>query len=80
MNINLLSALVKQYEGEIAVAEANISVYTNAPVGIGEHPDVVEAVHTQIVKVAEAEEHLGVAKRLLNEELEKLELEVVRDW
>lgn len=69
MNINLLSALVKQYEGEIAVAEANISVYTNAPVGIGEHPDVVEAVHTQIVKIAEAEEHLGVAKRLLEEEL-----------
>ena len=80
MNINLLSALVKQYEGEIAVAEANVAVYTNASVGIGEHPDIVEAVHTQIAKIAEAEEHLGVAKRLLNEELEKLELEVVRDW
>ena len=66
MSLSILSALAKQYEGEIAVAEANVGVYIKSPVGIGQHPDIVESVHTQIMKIAEAEERLGVVRRLLN--------------
>lgn len=67
MSMNLLHALAKQYEGEIAVAEANVAVYLKAPVGIGEHSDIVESVHTQITKIAEAEERLSVVLRLINQ-------------
>lgn len=67
MSVNLLHALVKQYEGEIAVAEANVDIYLQAPVGIGEHPDIVESVHTQIQKIAEAEERLSVVLRLISQ-------------
>jgi len=66
----LIEALVKKLEGEIAVAQANITVYQKNPAGIGEHSDIVEAIEVQIGKIAEAEdklnvclEHFGFGKR-----------------
>jgi len=58
----LMEALVKKLEGEIAVAKANIEVYLRMSVGIGEHPDIVEAIETQVSKIAEAEEKLVIAQ------------------
>ena len=43
----LLEALVKKLEGEVEVAKANVIVYTRNSVGIGEHPEVVEAIAQQ---------------------------------
>ena len=54
----LLEALIKKLEGEIAVAKANIDVYMKSAAGIGEHPDIVESIETQISKIAEAEDKI----------------------
>lgn len=54
----LREALIIKYEGEIAHASANIKVYLTNPVGIGEHPDIVSAIDTQIEAMAHAEEKL----------------------
>lgn len=54
----LLVALKAKLEGEIEVAKANVMVYQRNSAGIGEHPDVVEAIETQIAKIAEAEDKL----------------------
>ena len=62
----LLLALELKYEGEIAISKANIEVYMDNAAGIGEHPDVVNAVDSQIEKVAEASEKLDVVRDLLN--------------
>ena len=59
----LIKALGKRLEGEIAVAEANVNVYIENSVGIGEHPDVVEAIETQIEKIASADEKLQILKK-----------------
>lgn len=59
----LLEALEKKLEGEIAVAKANVEVYVNQSVGIGEHPDLVGAIEEQIVKLAEAEEKLDTLRK-----------------
>jgi len=58
MNGILRKALIKKYEGDLASAEANIRVYLNNPVGIGEHPDIVGAIDEQIEKAANAQEKL----------------------
>lgn len=58
----LREALILKYEGEIAEANANIRVYLTNPVGIGEHPDVVGAIDTQIEAMAHAEEKLLCVK------------------
>ena len=44
MDKELLNALYTFYEGNIAKAQANLMVYLDNPAGIGEHPDVIEAM------------------------------------
>lgn len=61
-NKMLLKALIARLEGEIAVAKANIDVYLTNSVGIGEHPDVVEAVESQVEKMAAAQEKIDTIK------------------
>ena len=62
----LLMALELKYEGDIAIGRANIEVYMDNSAGIGEHPDIVNAVDSQIDKVAEASEKLDVVRDLLS--------------
>ena len=59
----MIDALKKMYEAEIAHAKANVEVYLNNPVGIGEHPDLVLAVDEQIDKMAHAEDKLEVLNK-----------------
>ena len=59
----LVKALAKKLEGDIAVAQANIDVYLEQSVGIGEHPDVVQAIETQVEVVAAADEKLQILKQ-----------------
>ena len=65
--MNMIIALRKMYESEIAHAQANIDVYLNSPVGIGEHPDLVSAVDEQIDKMAHAEDKLEILKKYYGE-------------
>ena len=58
----ILAALVKKYEAEMAAAEANIDVYMDNPVGIGEHPDLVSAVDSEMSKLATARDKLNTLK------------------
>jgi len=56
----LLEALETLYRGNIAAAKANVRVYLENPAGIGEHPDVVQAIDTQIAIIAENQEKLEI--------------------
>jgi len=57
-NEYLLNALVMKLEGEAAMHEANITVYMENPVGIGEHPQIIEAIESEVAKLAEALEKI----------------------
>ena len=59
----LVKALAKKLEGDISVAQANIDVYLEQSVGIGEHPDIVQAIETQVEKLANADEKLQILKK-----------------
>ena len=56
----LIEALEAKYRGQIAEAAANIRVYIENPTGIGEHPDVVAAMDSQVALIAEAQEKLDI--------------------
>jgi len=60
----MLEALIKKLEGEIEIAKANVLVYTRNPSGIGEHPEVVEAIESQISKIAEEQDKINTLKDL----------------
>ena len=48
MNGDLREALKLKYKGEMAAAKANIKVYLLNPVGIGEHPDIIAAIDSEM--------------------------------
>lgn len=60
----IVEALKAKYTAEAEVAKANIQVYISNPVGIGEHPDLVGAMDTEVEKLAHAEEKLATIKKL----------------
>ena len=65
MSDMLLQALKKKLEGYVAVAKANILIYKEKSVGIGEHPEIVQAIEMEIGKMAEAQDKLDTVNQLL---------------
>jgi|TARA_R100000353_G_scaffold97461_2_gene71060 hypothetical protein len=59
----LIEALCKKLEGDIAMAYANIKAYERNVVGIGEHPEIVQAIEMELEKLATAEDKLNTLKK-----------------
>ena len=64
MKEQIKMALILGYQGEIAKANANIEVYLQKPVGIGEHPDIIAAIDSEVEKAAHAQEKLEYVDQL----------------
>ena len=58
----ILKALRKRYEADVAAAIANIEVYNENPAGIGEHADIVSAVDCEVVKLTNAVDKIEAFK------------------
>ena len=54
----LLDAVRKHAEGHIAKHKANVLVYLNNPAGIGEHPDIIEAIEGELMEIAKYHDQL----------------------
>ena len=59
----ILDALYLDAQGNIAKAKANIEVYLQQPVGIGEHPDVLGAIQEQVDIIAHEQERIQVLEK-----------------
>ena len=60
--MEMLEALKKRYEAQIAEAVATINIYTKNSVGIGEHPQHIDEIDKQFQKIADAQEKLQAIK------------------
>ena len=58
MREQLIKALIAHAHGDIQKHVANVEVYLNNPVGIGEHPQQVEEAMTALEKLANANDKL----------------------
>ena len=63
MRQQLLEALKAHAQGQIAKHKANVEVYMNQVVGIGEHSDIVETLELELDKIAEAHDRLEVINK-----------------
>lgn len=63
MRDQLIGALKSHAQGEIAMHKANVEVYLQNPVGIGEHPDITEAMQVEIDKIARWDDQLEVLNK-----------------
>jgi hypothetical protein len=60
MRKQLLNALMAHAQGEIAMHRANVEVYLTNPVGIGEHPDITQAMQEELDKIARWHDQIEV--------------------
>jgi len=56
----LLNAVRKHAEGHIAKHKANVEVYLNSVTGIGEHPDIIQAIEDELKQIGHYHEQLEV--------------------
>ena len=59
----LLEALTAHAQGHIAKHKANVEVYLNSVTGIGEHPDIIEAMEGELMEMAKYEDQLEMIRK-----------------
>ena len=63
MREQLIAALKAHAQGEIAMHKANVEIYLQNPVGIGEHPDITQAMQEELDKIARWDDQLNVLSK-----------------
>jgi hypothetical protein len=60
---NMIEALKAHAQGHIKKHKMNVEVYLNNPVGVGEHPDILEAIEKELKVIAEYDDQLEVLNK-----------------
>ena len=63
----IVNAAKKHAEAEINLHKANIEVYMQQVVGIGEHSDIIETIQKELDKMAMAHDRLEMLNKYFNE-------------
>ena len=63
MRPQLISALLAHANGEIAKHKANVEIYLEHPVGIGEHSDITAAIGEELDKIARYHDQIEVINK-----------------
>ena len=62
---HLMCENMKDYlVGKCKYHETNIKIYFQSPVGIGEHPDILGAIETELAKLADYKEKLDILRAI----------------
>jgi len=64
----LLEAVIKHAEGHIAKHRANVEVYLNQPVGVGEHPDIIQAIEMELAEIGKYEEQIELLQKYFHKD------------
>ena len=60
MREQIIKALLAHAQGDIAKHKANVEVYLEHPVGIGEHSNVLEAIEQELNMIAKYQDQIDV--------------------
>ena len=63
MRPQLIKALLAHANGEIAKHKANVEIYLEHPVGIGEHSDITDAIGLELDKIARYHDQVEVLNK-----------------
>ena len=67
---HILEAVMSHYTAERDKALANIKIHINNPVGVGEHPKIVEDVISLVHQASEAKDAIEMLTHIVNDEKE----------
>ena len=65
MREQLLKAVLAHANGEIQKHKANVEIYLEHPVGIGEHSDITEAIGVELDKISRYHDQIEVINKYL---------------
>ncbi len=63
----LIKAFRSHAQGHIDKHVANVEVYLHNPVGVGEHPDIMEAIETEMEEVAKYHDMLEMLDKYFDD-------------
>ena len=61
----IADSMMSYLSGKVKYHKANVLVYLQNPVGIGEHPDILAAIEEELAKCAEYHEKLEILGEIL---------------
>ena len=59
----MIAALVKDCHAKIAMAKMNVYVLLNNPVGVGDHPNIMETIQEQVDIISQNQDRLNVLNK-----------------
>lgn len=59
----LIKALLSHAQGHVNKHLANIEIYMERPVGVGEHPDIIETIEQELEEIAKYEDQIEIIKK-----------------
>lgn len=62
MNAHII-AILKKYEGERDLHKADLEVFLNKPVGVGEHPGIGDVIEEKISRIEELDGKIDTIKK-----------------
>lgn len=63
MREELINALIAHAKGHIAKHKANVEVYLKNAVGVGEHPDIIEAIEKELDLIAQYDDQVEMLNK-----------------
>ena len=68
MREQIIKSLLAHAEGQIAKHKANVEIYLEHPVGIGEHGDVMATIEQEINTMAQYQEQIDIINKYFTKE------------
>ena len=67
MKRSIVSALIQDCHAKIQMATMNVKIYLNYPVGVGDHPNVMETIQGQLDVISQNKDRLRVLESEFSE-------------
>ena len=61
----IYDALVEHAKGHIKKHSANVEIYMEKAVGVGEHPDILDAIEKELAVIAQYHDQLEVLEKYI---------------
>ena len=68
MRQKMIDAIKAHAKGHIKKHTMNVEIYLTNPVGVGEHPDIIEAIEKELDMVAKYHDQLEVIKNYIEKD------------
>jgi len=67
MKRSIVAALIQDCHAKIQLAKVNVQVYLNYPVGVGDHPNIMETIQGQLDVISQNKDRLRVLETEFSE-------------